>query len=531
MNDILNFKLKNLPHKPGCYLWKNKNNEIIYIGKAINLYKRCHQYFDQPHNYRTMKLVQDIHDLDFFVVKTENEALILENQLIKKHRPKYNILLKDSSGYPYFVLTNNKHPQLKYTYFTNRYKGKYYGPLAAKTFEKKELKSLIDNLFPLRKCNQIPKKKCLYYDIGQCIGPCINRINPNVYKTIKKDINNFFTGKTNNIIKQLKGKEQQAAKKLQFEEANKIKKILSSIVEFKKYQIIDLNAKTNIDVLGFVTQDNLLFINLFSYVNGKLITKIQETHEYFFELDDAITNWLTQYYFSNQNKPKILYVDLPQKIIKQLTQILGFKIVVPKKGKKRQILQNAIDNSNEYSKSNYQAYKAKCATKLAALEQLRKILNVKSIDHIVAFDISNLFSTNCVAGMISITNGNFDKKSFRKYILDENISSDYEAMKKVLYRYLSKCKDKLPDLIILDGGKIQVKAGLEICQKLQIKNCTIMGLVKNNKHQTNGIFYKNKMIKLDHKSILYNFLADIQNKVHQYTISFFRKRHHKSFFS
>ncbi|MBQ6970319.1 UvrB/UvrC motif-containing protein [bacterium] len=237
-----------------------------------------------------MRLIQDISDLDFIVVGTENEALILENQLIKKHRPKYNILLKDSQGYPYFVLTNHKHPQLKYTYFTNRYKGKYYGPLAAKTFEKKELKNLIDNLFPLRKCNQIPKKKCLYYDIGQCLGPCIKKIDLNVYDDIKKSINNFFTGKANNIIKQLKAKEQQAVKKLHFEEANRIKKTLSSIAEFKKYQTIDLNAKTNIDVLGFVSQDNLLFINLFTYINGKLIAKVQETYEYFFDLDDAITN-------------------------------------------------------------------------------------------------------------------------------------------------------------------------------------------------------------------------------------------------
>lgn len=531
MNNALSFKLKNLPHKPGCYLWKNNKNEIIYVGKAINLYKRCHQYFDKPHDYKTMRLIQDISDLDFIVVGTENEALILENQLIKKHRPKYNILLKDSQGYPYFVLTNHKHPQLKYTYFTNRYKGKYYGPLAAKTFEKKELKNLIDNLFPLRKCNQIPKKKCLYYDIGQCLGPCIKKIDLNVYDDIKKSINSFFTGKANNIIKQLKAKEQQAVKKLHFEEANRIKKTLSSIAEFKKYQTIDLNAKTNIDVLGFVSRDNLLFINLFTYINGKLIAKVQETYEYFFDLDDAITNWLIQYYLTNQNKPKILYINLPQKIIKQLNQIFGFKIMVPKKGKKKQILQNAIDNSYEYSKSNYLAYQVKCETRLVALEQLKMLLGIDCVDHIVAFDISNLFSANTVAGMISVVNGSFDKSSFRKYILDKDITSDYEAMKSVLTRYLTKNRDKLPDLIILDGGKIQVNVGLEICQKLGIHNCAIMGLVKNNKHQTNAIFYKNKTIKLDHKSPLYNFLANIQNKVHQYAISFFRKRHRKSFFA
>lgn len=529
MNKSLSFKLQNLPHKPGCYLWKNNRNEIIYVGKAINLYKRCHQYFDRPHDYKTTKLLQDICDLDFIIVKTENEALILENQLIKKHRPKYNILLKDSHGYPYFVLTYHKHPQLKYTYFTNRYKGKYYGPLAAKTFEKKELKSLIDNLFPLRKCNQIPKKKCLYYDIGQCLGPCIKKIDPSIYDDIKKSINNFFTGKANDIIKKLKAKEQQAVKKLQFEEANRIKKTLFSIAEFKKYQTIDLKVKTNIDVLGFAAQDNLLFINLFTYINGKLITKIQETYEYFFNLDDAVTNWLIQYYLNNQNKPKILYANLPQKIIKQLTQIFGFRIVIPKKGKKKQILQNAIDNSYEYSKSNYLAYQARRESRLGALEQLKELLGIDSVDHVVAFDISNLFSTDTVAGMVSIVNGNFDKNSFRKYILDKNITSDYEAMKSVLTRYLTRNKDKLPDLIILDGGKIQVTAGLEVCQKLGIYDCPIMGLVKNNKHQTNAIFYRNKTIKLDHKSPFYNFLSNIQNKVHQYTISFFRKRHHKSF--
>lgn len=224
-----------------------------------------------------------------------------------------------------------------------------------------------------------------------------------------------------------------------------------------------------------------------------------------------------------------MYVDLPKKIIKQLQKVLNIRIIVPQKGKKKQILQNAIDNSLAYSKSNYLVYKTRLETKALALKQLKDVLNAKSVSHIVAFDISNLFASNNVAGMISIIDGNFDKSSFRKYILDPNISSDYEAMKSVLTRYLTKHKDKLPDLIILDGGKIQVNAGYEICQQLQIKTCLIMGLVKNNKHQTNAIFFKDKTIKLDPKSPLFMFLADIQNKVHQYAISFFRKKYHKSF--
>lgn len=260
------------------------------MGKAKNLFKRCHQYFNPHNDFKTAKLVAEIFDVEFFVVNNENEALILENNLIKKHRPKYNIALKNSNAYPYFVLTNDFHPQLKYTYFFNRYRGKYFGPFASSTFEKRNFKILIDSIFPLRKCNHIPHKKCLYYDLGQCLGPCINQINQKQYDLIRKQIIDFFHGHTKQIVNLLKSKQEKAVASLNFEQASEIKKTIIAIQELKNNQNIQLATNSNIDFLGYSVQDNFLVIGLFKYVNGKLLTKNQEIYEYYDTIEETVFN-------------------------------------------------------------------------------------------------------------------------------------------------------------------------------------------------------------------------------------------------
>lgn len=290
MTEKLSFKLKAAPKKPGCYLWKDKNGDIIYVGKAINLFNRVHQYFNKLHDFKTTQLVGDIADVEFFVVQNENEALILENNLIKKHRPKYNILLKDSSGYPYVVVTNEHHPRIKYTRSNNRYKGTYYGPFASKNFFKKELFTLLGALFPLRKCDQLKKHKCLYYDMGQCLGPCINKVDPKQYDLIKANIKQFFSGNTCDVEKQLKTREIQAAELLKFEEADYYKRLRLALDEIKTNQVVQFNNKDNIDFLGFATKDQLISLILFSYVNGKLIAKIQEIHEFYDDINSVISS-------------------------------------------------------------------------------------------------------------------------------------------------------------------------------------------------------------------------------------------------
>ncbi|MCQ3907609.1 MAG: hypothetical protein MJ219_02460 [Mycoplasmoidaceae bacterium] len=256
----------------------------------MNLFNRVNQYFNRLHDYKTSQLVADIDDVEFFVVKNENEALILENNLIKKHRPKYNIMLKDSSGYPYIVVTDEKHPRIKYTHSNSRYKGTYYGPFASKNFFKKELFMLLGAMFPLRKCDQLPKHKCLYYDIGQCLGPCINKVEDKSYEIIKNNIKQFFSGNTSNVEKQLKTREQQLAALMKFEEADYYKRLRLALDEIKENQTVQFNAKGNLDFLGYATKDNLISLILFSYVNGKLIAKIQEIHEFYDDINSVVTS-------------------------------------------------------------------------------------------------------------------------------------------------------------------------------------------------------------------------------------------------
>lgn len=531
MTDKLKFKLKSAPKKPGCYLWKDDNGDIIYVGKAINLFNRVNQYFNKLHDYKTSQLVANIADVEFFVVKNENEALILENNLIKKHRPKYNILLKDSSGYPYIVITNEKHPRIKYTHSNSKYKGTYYGPFASKNFFKKELLTLLGVLFPLRKCDQLPKHKCLYYDIGQCLGPCINKISDEQYESIKNNIRKFFNGNTSEVEKQLKTREAQHATLLKFEEADYYKRLRLALDEIKQNQNVQFNTKENIDFLGFATKDNLISLILFSYVNGKLVAKIQEIHEFYDDINSVVSSWLYQYYIRSKNKPKQLFVSLPTKDFKVLNHTLGFEIVKPIKGKKYEILMIAIDNAIEYLKTNYLVYQHAKKAKLSALYQLTDMLDAKKIKTMVAFDISNLFSTNKVAGMIYLNNGEFVKSKYRRYIInDESLTSDYDCMKHIIGRFIDHHKDELPDLIIMDGGKIQVNAALETFNSRNVKPPLVIGLVKNNNHQTNGIVYKNQTIKIERESNLYNFLANIQNEVHNTAISFHRKKREKSLF-
>lgn len=528
----LAFKLKSIPKKPGCYLWKNKNGKIIYIGKAKNIFNRVHQYFTKTFDYKTNKLVNEIDDVEFVVVSNENEALILENNLIKKYRPEFNILLKDSANYPYIVVTDEKNPRIKYTRSQTKYKGSYYGPFASKNFFKKQLFSLLNELFPLRKCDTLPHKKCLYYDMGQCLGPCINNINRDVYEIIESQIKQFFLGQTTNLEKQLKEKEKQAASKLKFEEANYFKNLSIALLQMKQEQIVEINQKGKIDFLGFATSNNLVSLILFSYVNGKLIAKVQEIHEFYDDLNTTIISWLCQYYLNSKNKPDNLFVSLPRNDFAILKDILKIDIQKPIKGNKYKILLKAIDNAIAYLKNNYQLYLAHKKAKLMALIQLAKLININQINTIISFDISNIFNVNKVAGMIYIKNGDFIRNKYRRYDLDNNnLTSDYACIKYVIDKFIDHHKNELPDLIIIDGGKVQVSAVLEVFAIKKIDPPKVLGLIKNNKHKTNAIYYNHHNFKLEKKSCLYNFLANIQDEVHNYAISFYRKKHEKAIFS
>lgn len=537
MNSNLEYKLKNIPKLPGCYLWKDKYGKIIYVGKAKNLFNRTHQYFNATANNKTAKLVQNIYDVDFIVVRNENESLILENNLIKKHQPKYNILLKDGNSYPYIVVTNEKYPRIIYTRDLKRFKGKYYGPFASTKTNKYELYNLLLKIFPLRKCNTLKSNKCLYYDMKQCLGPCINKINESEWKKIKGQINDFFSGDTKDIINQLKKEELQLSKELQFEEAQKKLDLINGIKEIESQQNIVFNSKKNIDVVSFYQQNNLLSIVIFSYLNGKLLAKNQQIAEINNDdISEVLINYLMQYYFDSLNKPNICYVNLHNSEIKSIAKATGIEFISPSKGKFKQILHEGIKNAKQFFTSSYLIYRQKINLTKKSFEELKQVLNLDNLSLIHVYDVANLFSDNQVGAMIALEDGNFNKNLYRKFIIkDLDASSDYARMKEVVYRQYRRVidnKEQLPNLIIVDGGIIQINAAIDSLNKLHLdKIIPVIGLSKDNHHKTNAIvFPSKKTIKLDKSSSMYMYLLNVQEEVHRYAINFFRNKNINSKF-
>ncbi|MDR0857380.1 MAG: excinuclease ABC subunit UvrC [Mycoplasmataceae bacterium] len=533
MNEQLEYKLSNIPKLPGVYIWKDKYEQIIYIGKATNLYNRTHQYFDKDKDIKTSALVKNIYDVDFIVTNTENESLILENDLISKHKPRYNMLLRYGSGYPYIIVTKEKNPRIIYTKNPN-IKGYRFGPFASSKIDKYQLYNLLNRIFPLRKCNPLKKQKCLYYDIGQCLGPCINNIVDSSYTEIIENIKDFFSGKTSKIISDLKTKEKVFSQNLQYEEANKVKEQINSIKELTEKQIINISDSKDIDIVGFSTKDNYITIVIFSYQNGKLVEKNQQIGELFGNIEDTVTNYLMQFYYSSEKMPKKIYLNISDEATKQLETVLKTSIVKPISGKFKTIVLNAINNSIEFFKSNYLVYRKKIDTTINALNELKEILGIDNLNLINVFDMSNLFGTEKIGAMIAMQDYQYNKSLYRKFLIkNENAKGDTELMRETVYRNYSKSisqESQLPNLIIVDGGINQINATIDALKELKIDSVIpVIGLSKDDKHKTNEIvFPSKKKYQLDHKSNLYMFLLNLQEEVHRFAITFFRNRRGKS---
>jgi excinuclease ABC subunit C len=479
--------------------------------------------------------------VDFIVVQNEAESLILEANLIRKHHPKYNILLKDGSGYPYILLTSEPHPRLIYTRDYKKMKGRYYGPFATAKSNRYDTFNLLLKLFPLRKCNYIPKTKCLYYDTGQCLGPCIKEIKPQMYDEYINQIDNFFKGKPKQIIEMLQSKEKTAAKNLNFEEAKRnldlINQIKTVSKEMSHSQNVNLRGSTNEDVVGYYIKDNLIAIVIFSYIGGKLLTKHQQITEIYTNYEELITEYLLQYYYQSYNLPKKSYVNLDAQSLKQLAHLIKLQFINPISGKHKSILQNAANNAKNFMETNYLVYKQHKAQTDEAFNELRTSLNLDNLSLINVFDISNLFANDQVGAMIALEDGHFNKNLYRKFIVkDLEHNSDYAAMYEVIKRQYHKIitehTGNLPNLIIADGGLIQVNAAIKALTELNLdKVIPVVGLTKDDHHKTNSLIFPNKkQIILDHHSSIYMFLLNIQEEVHRYAINFFRQKNKSSAF-
>ena len=526
---IIEEKLKTLPDLPGSYQMRDENNEIIYVGKAKNLKNRVRSYFHGAHNAKTTRLVSEIRDFTYIICKSELEAYVLEINLIKEYNPKYNIMLTDDKTYPYIALTNEDNPRLVVTR-NKRIKGvaKYYGPYP-NVRAARETVSLLNRMYPLRKCYKIPNKECLYYHMHQCLAPCIFKEKFD-YSKYKNSINKFLNGDSKDILDDLEAKMTEASNNLEFEKAIEYRNLIDSINTTLNKQKITINDLTSRDYVGIYKDENEISINIIITRLGSIVQNHQTIIDsYSNDYDDAI-NYIVQFYEINSKPHEIVISELDKDIIKELLQI---DVVDVKIGKKKELLDMAIYNAKFNLENKRNIYKNTVLKKLDTIDELGKLLNINPPKRIEAFDNSNLFGEYPVSGMVCYINGRPAPKEFRKYHIKSVVgANDYESMKEVIYRRYFRLlmeEETMPDLIVMDGGEIQVHACLDVLTSLNL-DIPVLGVQKDEHHNATILFYDEKFINIDKNSNVYLLLRDISQRVHDYAISFFREKKAKGFF-
>lgn len=533
MNDLIKNKLSLLPSSPGCYLMKNKEGTVIYVGKAKKLKNRVHSYFVGVHNYKTTKLVSEIVDFDYIVTDSEKEALLLEINLIKDYSPQYNIMFMDNTYYPYIQMTNETHPRLRIVRNAKERKAKHFGPFPDATAARETYK-LLNRLYPLRKCNHIPKKPCLYYSLGQCLAPCIQEVDVEIYNDIKKSITKLLNGDIKEKVSELTEKMNQASEQLNFEQAKEYRDLISHIRYVTAKQHVQFNDQVDRDILGYYVDHGYLSIQLFFMRHGKLLSRDLNL----IPIEDHVQESLQQFmvsFYQNNTLPKEILVPLDMDI-DLLSQIIECKILKPQKGNKTSLVQMAIENAKESLEKKFQLMEKNEAATLGAIQQLGELLQMPHPPHIIElFDNSNIQGAYAVAGMVCFKDGVPSKKDYRKFkIKTVEGPDDYGSMREVIYRrYYRVLMENLtpPDMIIVDGGLGQIHAAKEVIDALGM-SIPVYGLAKDDKHSTAMLLdTEGHPISIHPKSELFFLLTRMQDEVHRYAISFHKNVRSKSLFA
>ena len=529
MNNI-ETKLATLPKKPGCYIMYDANGEIIYVGKAKNLLNRVRSYFRGSHDTKTTKLISNIADFEYIITSSETEAFILEINLIKKHNPKYNISLTDDKQYPYICISDEEHPKLYYTRDLSR-PGKYYGPYP-NSYAAKEVVDLLNRIYPLRKCRVIPKKECLYYHIGQCLAPCINEVKQSTYDEITANIHKFLKGNVKDLQNKLEEMMYEASENMKFEKAIEYRNLIADLNTISIKQKMELDIEDT-DVFSYYVEEGYLSIQVF-HIRGR---KTVERNGFLFEIMDSaeelFINFLAQFYLI-KNHPIPKEILIPDIDISSVDESLKKYLTIPKIGKKKEFVDLVYVNAKEKLSVLIQQENMKHGRTLGAAIELGELLGIGPALNIEVFDNSNIQGTSSVSAMVNYIDGVPVKKNYRKYkIKTVEGSNDYQTMFEVItrrYTKLKKDKAKYPDLIIVDGGQIQVNAALSALGNIEV-SIPVLGLGKDEKHKTSYLFYNDKEIKIDKKSNLFYFLENLQDEVHRYAITFHHLTHSKNTFS
>ena len=519
-------KLAILPALPGCYLMKNKGGDIIYVGKAKVLKNRVRQYFVGVHDFKTTRLVANIDDFEYIVTGSEKEALLLEINLIKKHTPPYNIMFMDDKTYPYLKLSREEAPRLEVVRNTKDKKAEYFGPFPDSSAAYDMMK-LLNRMYPLRKCRHLPKKECLYYHIGQCLGPCVHSIEEEVYSKMRSDIRRFLKGDVSGVLDDLNQKMMQASEQLQFEKAQEIYEMMNSIRHVVDKQQIDFKDHLDRDVFAYYVDKGYISIQGFFMRAGKLLERSLSVTPLYEEEMEAFVSFIGQYYEHNPLPNEIL---IPKEYdAGMLKQLYGDKIVQPQRGDKAKLVEMALKNAKNAHEQKFTLVERKDRQKELAMAQLSKIFE-KDIHRIEIFDNSHLAGTFNVSGMVVFLDGEPHKPGYRLYRLGE-YRSDMDSMREVLYRrYFRLLKEgsSLPDLLVVDGGYQQVEAAKEIRELLDL-DLTICGLVKDEHHNTSSLMNdQGAIIPIEKEGSLFFLLAQMQDEVHRFAISYHRRLRKKA---
>ena len=527
-------KLSLVPHLPGSYQMKDKYGTIIYVGKAKDLKNRLSSYFHGTHTGKTAKLVEEIADFEYIVVGSNEEALILEINLIKKYDPKYNILLRDDKSYPYIELTNEKVPRLMIVRSINRKKnkGKLFGPYPNASAAR-ETVNMLNRIYPLRKCNTFPKKPCLYYHIGEWLGYCTIDIPKEKIDNMINEIVSFFNGDYSCVTKKIEEEMYRESNLLHFEKAKELKDLLDSINVTLAKQKVEINDKRNIDIFGYYENKGYIAIQVLFIRGCKIIERHKTIMPLLDDTSEQLTNYIATFYDSGVLKPNLIIV--PDIVDDSIKNYLNVSIEKPIKGIKKKLVEMANENAYISLNEKYELIKRDEERSEGANNELKNILKLDKLERIEIFDNSNLFGEFNVSGMVVFVNGKPSKKDYRKFKITLDVNDDYGTMREVIYRRYYRLlveKNKLPDLIIVDGGIGQINVARDVIRSLNL-NISVVGLKKDDHHRTNKLLAFDPIIEIPIKndSLLFLYLERMQDEVHNFTINYHKQIRSKGLLS
>ena len=536
MNNLIKSKLELLPTSPGCYIHKDKNGTIIYVGKAKNLRNRVRSYFRGSHDTKTEALVSEIVDFEFIVTESNIEALLLEINLIKENKPKYNIMLKDDKSYPFIKITNERYPRLIITRQVKKDGGLYFGPYPD-VGAANEIKRLLDRIFPFRKCTNPPSKVCFYYHLGQCMAHTVCHKDEAYFKGMAQEVSNFLKGQDDKIIDELKLKMTTAAQNMEFERAAEYRDLIQAIGTLRTKQRVMAKDLQNRDVFGYYVDKGWMCVQVFFVRQGKLIERDVNLFPYYNDPDEDFLTYVGQFY---QEKSHLIpnEILIPQDIDEEAVKALvDTKVLKPQRGEKKQLVNLAIKNARVSLEQKFNLLEKSMEKTQGAIENLGKLLQIPTPVRIESFDNSNIMGTSPVSAMVVFVNGKPSKKDYRKYKIKTVVGpDDYASMREVIRRRYSRVmRDGLtpPDLIVIDGGQGQVNIAKQVIQEELGLDIPIAGLQKNDKHQTHELLFGDplQVIELSRTSQEFFLLQRIQDEVHRFAITFHRQLRSKNSFS